>query len=193
MFSYDILKEFDNNCYSQTLLKIVTYIIKWWKKGNYFKIGQNQIHILKFWLECDLWACNTLQGWPDFVHCTPILYRVHDISICFLPALVENRWCSSHSPTACWTSGVHLLLVTQSTSSPFSLLSIPFSSSFFHSHWACHLYDTFFTFTCSASRTKLKLVIYISILSVSLSTYAFLYGEQIFVLKGKLVFNLLYI
>ncbi|TKY68825.1 hypothetical protein E2542_SST05087 [Spatholobus suberectus] len=40
-----------------------------------------------------------------------------------------------------WTSGVSLLLVTQSTSSSLSLLSIPFSPPFFHchrTHYFCH-------------------------------------------------------
>lgn len=87
-----------------------------------------------------------MQGWPDLVQWALVLYRLHGDSRGFPLALVENRWCGNHSSVACRTSGVSILLVTQSTSSPLPLLSIPFSPPFFHCYRTHYLYVLFVHF-----------------------------------------------
>lgn len=81
-----------------------------------------------------------LQGWPDRVQWTDILYSPHaNSSKLFKPAFLEKRWCDSYDSGAYGSGRVSLLLVPQSTAPPLSLLSLPFSSPFFNCHRAHYL------------------------------------------------------
>ena len=75
-----------------------------------------------------------MQGWPNIVQWIIILLGKLHIIWGIPYSIMENRWSCYGNIASCRTSGVSLLLVTQSTSSSFSLLSLPLSSPFFNSN-----------------------------------------------------------
>lgn len=81
---------------------------------------------------------NLIQGWPDNLKRTHALHRLL-LLFGYPPSLVEDGWCNYDYTASCGTCGVPLLLASQITSPPLSLLQIPFTSPFLHCHRAHHL------------------------------------------------------
>ena len=76
------------------------------------------------------------QGWPNNIKWNPILHRQQFVFLCFSAAVVEDGWCDLDLSASYWSCGISVLLASQSTAPPFSLLSLPFPPSFLHRHWA---------------------------------------------------------
>ena len=83
-----------------------------------------------------------MQGWPNIVDWINILLVKLYICWGITYSIMENRCSSCDNTSSYGTGGVSLLLVTQSTSSPLPLLSLPFSPSFFHCHRTHYLWVT---------------------------------------------------
>ena len=87
-----------------------------------------------------LFIWTLFQGWSNTVQWVTILLGLLHITWCISSSIMENWRTGYGNADSCRTCGVSLLLVTQSTSPPFSLLQIPFSPPLFHCHRTYNLW-----------------------------------------------------